>query len=64
MKVKTTVKILDAAERASVDALVLHGLLLHEGLPHHARMAWSLHEDVAGVAETLGRELKVDVKVK
>jgi hypothetical protein len=60
----TTVEVLNALERVSVGALTLHGLLIHEGLPHHARLAWAHHEDAAGAAETIGAELEVDVRTK
>ena len=60
----TTIEVLNALERVSVGALTLHGLLLHEGLPHHARLAWSHHEEAAVAAETIGGVLEVDVQVR
>ena len=59
-----TLEILTSAERASVGAIILHGLLLREGLPLHARMAWSIHEEAAVSAETIGGILEVAVRVK
>ena len=64
MTPETTPEILNTTERASDCALTLHGILLHEGLPHHARLAWMIHEQVEVVAEAIGAILEVDVQVK
>lgn len=64
MDAETTLEILNSAERASIGAITLHGLLLHEGLPHHARLALAIHEEAAISAATMGSVLGVEVQVK
>ena len=64
MDPETSLEILHATERTSVGALILHGLLAQLGLPDHARLALSIHEEAAVSAETIGGILEVAVRVK